>query len=534
MSGRGLSELSMLTVTRLAARALLKRLPDGSDFGAVCMDLAPYDAAPVALLRNRLAALPVNERNYWIGTLYTLMMTQEARRAQAAYFTPPYLAEAVIDLAVEHGFDLRRHDVLDPAAGGAAFLSIIAARMRDAGAKPLDIAYRLNGVEIDRCLAEISEHLISEQLGGFRGRRIVETHDSLHTTTHASYNLVIANPPYGRITPAALKDDHWRKVAHSGHINRYAVFTELCLRVAKLGGLVALVVPSSFRGGPFYDKMRSFIASQGQILALGTVTNREDVFADVQQDISVLLVRKGAIHRTILPVNFPEFTAKGITRPVPTGVLSDDISSPWLAPSDSNRERGGATIADYGVVAKAGYFVWNREQDKFCKGEETNAFPLVWAKNVRPGRPCVPVNRTGDGVDFVRVPEGSQAIVSTPAIILQRTSNNSQPRRILAAIVDKDSVAPWKGFVSENHTIVVYGPDADEVALLAKLLNTRAVDERYRAVSGTATVSVQLLRQLDLPPPKVFRKALRKTKDPEKAALIAYAMGGGNRLAEAS
>lgn len=524
----------MLTVARMAARTLLKELPEGADLGAVCMDLASYSSQPIEHLRRRLLNLSINERNYWIGTLYTLMMTQEARRAQAAYFTPPYLAEAVIDLAVEHGFDLLRHDVLDPAAGGAAFLSIIAARMRVAGAKPDNIAYRLNGVEMDSCLAEISEHLIAEQLDGYRGRRLVEIGDSLHATPLASYNLVIANPPYGRITPNDLKDDRWTKVAHMGHINKYAVFTELCLRVAKPRGLVVLVIPSSFRGGPLYDKMRSFIAAQGQILALGTVTNREDVFADVAQDISVLLVRKGSEHRTILPVNFPDFTANGIQRPVPTGSLPIDVSSPWLAPADSNRERGGATIADYGVVAKAGYFVWNREQEKFCDREDANAFPLIWAKNVRPGQPCVPANRTADGVDFVRVPEGSQAVVSSPALIIQRTSNSNQPRRIIAATVDKDSVAPWKGFVSENHTIVVYGPNSEMVVLLAKLLNTSAVDERYRAVSGTATVSVKLLRELDLPPPEVFREALRATSDPEAAAAIAYRTGGGGRLAEVS
>ncbi|CVI59702.1 N-6 DNA methylase [Agrobacterium deltaense NCPPB 1641] len=532
--GREQGRPPMLAVAKATARAILQELPSDVDLGGICLDLTPYRFQAVEVFRSRLSDLHVHERNYWIGTLYTLMVTQEARRRQAAYFTPPYLAEAVIDLAVEHGFDLLRHDVLDPAAGGAAFLSIIAARMRVAGAKAEDIAYRLNGVEIDNCLAEISEHLIAEQLDGFRGRRVVETGDSLHATPLASYNLVIANPPYGRITPNDLKDDRWTKVAHMGHINKYAVFTELCLRVAKPRGLVALVIPSSFRGGPLYDKMRSFIAGQGQILALGTVTNREDVFADVAQDISVLLVRKGSEHRTILPVNFPDFTANGIQRPVPTGSLPSDVSAPWLAPADSSRERGGATIADYGVVAKAGYFVWNREQEKFCNSEDANAFPLIWAKNVRPGQPCVPANRTADGVDFVRVPEGSQAVVSSPALVIQRTSNSSQPRRIIAAAVDKDSVARWKGFVSENHTIIVYGPDVEMIDLLAKLLNTRAVDERYRAVSGTATVSVKLLRELDLPLPEVFRTALRDTSDPEAAAMIAYKTGGGGRLAEVS
>ncbi|MBO9654447.1 MAG: N-6 DNA methylase [Agrobacterium tumefaciens] len=524
----------MLAVARMAARALSCVLPEGSDLGQVCLDLKPYDTKAVDDLRTRLATLKASERNYWIGTLYTLMISPEARRTQAAYFTPPDLAEAVIDLSIEQGFDLRRHAVLDPAAGGAAFLSLIAERMRAEDIDPINIADRLNGVEIDHCLAEMSESLIAEQLGGLRKRQIVTTGDSLRTEFPASYDLVIANPPYGRITPKDLTDDHWMKVAHSGHINKYAVFTELCFRVAKPGGLVALVMPSSFRGGPLYDRMRSFIAGQGQILALGTVTNREDVFADVTQDISVLLVRKGSAHRSSAPVRFPSFTAGGMARPVPAGSLPSNMSSPWLAPWDSRKERGGCTIGTYGASAKAGYFVWNRSQDKFCQSSDPQAFPLIWAKNVRPGKECAPQNRKGDGVDFVRVPEGSQAIVTAHAIIVQRTTNSSQPRRIVAAMVDENSIEPWKGFVSENHTIVVYGENVGNLSLLAALLNTKAVDERYRAVSGTATVSVKLLRELDLPSPEAFRDALAKSFDADEAAVLAYQRSGCSRLAEAS
>lgn len=121
LKGRDQSALPMLTVAKAAARTLLKDLPEDADIGSVCIDLNPYVSKEVISFRTRLAALPTHERNYWIGTLYTLMMSPADRRAQAAYFTPPYLADAVIDMAVDHGFDVARHDVLDPAAGGAAF-----------------------------------------------------------------------------------------------------------------------------------------------------------------------------------------------------------------------------------------------------------------------------------------------------------------------------------------------------------------------------------------------------------------------------
>ncbi|MBZ7925009.1 Eco57I restriction-modification methylase domain-containing protein [Ensifer adhaerens] len=534
LRGRDQFGLPMLAVVRAAARELSQVVPEGADLGEVCLHLGSFDTKAVDVLRLRLSSLAASERNYWIGTLYTLMISADLRRAQATYFTRPDLAEAVIDLAIEHGFDLREHSVLDPAAGGAAFLSLIAHRMRAEKLDPADIASRLNGVEIDVSLATMSESLIAEQLEGYAGRRIVSPGDSLRHEFAKSYDLVIANPPYGRITAKDLENDHWMKVAHSGHINKYAVFTELCFRLTKPGGLVALVIPSSFKGGPLYDRMRSFIANRGQILALGTVVSREDVFADVTQDISVLLVRVGGSHPPSAAVKFPSFIAGGIARPVPAGILPGDVSMPWLAPWDSRRDRGGATIADYGGHVKAGYFVWNRSQEKFCASTDPGALPLFWAKNIRAGTPCKPRNRKNDGTDFVTVPKDSPAIISGPAIMVQRTTNSSQSRRIVAAVVDQNSIAGWPGFVSENHTIVITGDRADDLALLASLLNTKAVDERYRAVSGTATVSVKLLRELDLPWPQSFRDALLNGFDAEEAAVLAYRNGERRPLAEAS
>ncbi len=524
----------MLAVAKAAARALSKVVPTDIDLAKVCLDLQSYEIQEVITLRTRLSRLTASERNYWIGTLYTLMISAETRRAQATYFTRPDLADAVIDLAVDHGFDVRDHSVLDPAAGGAAFLSLIAQRMRAEQLEPSDIAARLNGVELDPCLAEMSEILIAEQLEGFKNRVIVATGDSLRRDFAPSHDLVIANPPYGRITPRDLADERWRQVAHSGHINKYAVFTEICFRATKPGGLVALVIPSGFKGGPFYDRMRSFIANQGQILVLGNVVSREDVFADVTQDISVLLVRKGGAHPRSAQVKFPSFVAGGVARPVPAGPLPTDTSSPWLAPGDSRRERGGATIAAYGASAKAGYFVWNRSKERFCEPTDPGAVPLIWAKNIRPGRACTPRNRKDDGTDFVLVPKGSPAIVTGPAIMLQRTTNSSQPRRLVAAMVDRTSTAAWTGFVSENHTIVITGSCEVSLSLLAILLNTKAVDERYRAVSGTATVSVKLLRELDLPSPQSFSAALNDGHDAEEAAVIAYRDRVSANLAEAS
>src|SRR5262249_48656564 len=154
--------------------------------------------------------------------------------------------------------------------------------------------------------------------------------------------------------------------------------------------------------------------------------------------------------------------------------------------------------ADYGVVARAGYFVWNREGDRLAETASGGAFPLIWAKNVRAGSYCQPGGKDGRAANFVRFERESTSIVRGPAAVLQRTTNDKQKRRLIASVVSPRVVQKWGGFVTENHTIVLTGNSLATVELVAALLNTKAVDDRYRRVSGTAAVSVTLLRLLDL------------------------------------
>lgn len=518
---------TLLAHARAAARDLAKFAVTSQTRADLCLDLLSDIGADPRhdTFRRILRALPDDERHYWVGTLYTLLLPPKVRRSQATYFTPPIVADAVVDLAIEAGFDLENDTVLDPAAGGAAFLSTLAGRMAIAGLNAEKVAYRLNGIEIDTGLARLSNRLIAERLGSHLPREVILTGDALRVTIPASYGLVIANPPYGRITLDDVRGTAWRQVAHSGHINKYALFAELCFRHARPGGIVALVIPSSFRAGPLYDRMRAFIRSQAEVLAVGSIAGRDGVFIDVAQDISLLIARKGKMHDADTPVRFPLIGLLPLSTPIVEQQLPAEAGDAWPLPAIDPALVGGATLADYGVTARAGYFVWNREKDRLVTklGHGQRGFPLVWAKNVRSGELCKPAGKRGAGTDFVIFPEESTAIISGAAAVMQRTTNDKQPRRLVAAIVDPAVLSKWGGFVSENHTIVLAGDDLDKLALAVRLLNTAAVDRRYRRVSGTAAVSVTLLRQLDLPSPVAFAAALAASdNDAEAAASAAY------------
>jgi adenine-specific DNA-methyltransferase len=474
------SKTTLLARARLAAKDLARDTFSLRARAEACLDLLADIGTDsrIESFRRALHVLPVDERHYWIGTLYTLMLPSKVRRSQATYFTPPAIADAVVNFAIEAGFDLSKDDVLDPAAGGAAFLSTIAGRMASAGLPASEVAYRLNGIEIDAGLATLSQRLIADRLGIALQRDIVVIADALRVSIPASYGLVIANPPYGRMSIDEVREMAWQRVAHSGHINKYALFAELCFRHAKPGGVVALVIPSSFRAGPLYDRMRSFIRSRGEVLTIGSISGRNGVFLDVAQDISVLIVRKGNAHRRDAKVRFPVISTTPSAAHAVEEALPSNPEDAWPLPTVDPETIGGAKLADYGVTARAGYFVWNRERNRLvAKLGRDRGFPLIWAKNVRPGEFCHPLGKKGTKTDFVTFADNSAAVVRSPAAVMQRTTNDKQPRRLVAAMVDPAVVARWGGFVTENHTIVLTAGDPNRLALAVSLLNTGAVDQ---------------------------------------------------------
>ena len=521
------SKSALLAHARSAAKHLADSAQTMQSRANACLDLLSDigNDERVAAFRRVLHALPMDERHYWVGTLYTLMLPSKVRRSQATYFTPPAVADAVVDMAIAAGFDLATDDVLDPAAGGAAFLSTLAGRMKIADQPSREVAHRLNGIEIDEGLATLSRRLICERLGAPLPREVIVGGDALRYPIPASYGLVIANPPYGRMSLDEVQGNAWKRVAHRGHINKYALFTELCFRHAKPDGIVALVIPSSFRAGPLYDRMRAFIRSQGEVLSIGSIAGRDGVFVDVAQDISVLVARKGKPHPRGTMVSFPVVGRAPTAEAAVEHSLPREAGDAWPLPAADPRDIGGATLADYGVTARAGYFVWNREGARLVDklGSRQRGYPLIWAKNVRLHKDCQPAGKKNTKADFVTFDGDSTAIIKTAAAVMQRTTNDKQPRRLIAAMVDPAVVEKWGGFVTENHTIVLTADGPEKLRTAIALLNTAAVDQRYRRVSGTAAVSVTLLRQLDLPEPAAFASALADADgDAELAALAAY------------
>lgn len=513
-----------------------------------------------AIIENRLldcesreffADLPHDEKHYWVASLYALLMPKGRRRRLAVYFTPPQLAEHAIDALIEAGIDPCKHRVLDPASGGAAFLAPLAGRIAsdlkmhgsDSHSILETIESRLEGIEIEPHLTQLSQLLLADLLHdeiADAGRDlqvpIRRTNALKLYEPERRFDAIIGNPPYGRVfRPSKEVLTRFAPVITDGYVNLYALFIEHAIRWVRPGGIICLIVPTSFIGGPYFGALRKRMLQSTQIQRIDPIDKRSDVFLDVLYDVCNLVLKKkkggerptlatssilrvGEKPRVLGCIDLPQSPNKRVWG-LPDGVLDDQLFHESLE-----------TLGDYGYITRTGYFVWNREQHRYRTGfkPRTTEVPLYWAHNVRANRVCTPLDGEygSQRIGFVKISNSSSAIVCTDALLLQRTTNRRQKRRLVVGMIREKRVPGDRGFVCENHTILVL-PDPDRpqrvsLTTLCRLLNTAAVDGRFRRISGSVSVSTKALRDLPLPAASAVSSAFVSGVAAEEAAYEAY------------
>jgi len=540
--------------------ALYRRLRDLRDIASKLKRsrMTPLQVCE-AIIEKRLAdrtvrafflGLPDDERHYWIASLYALLMPKARRRRLAAYFTPPHLAQHAIDAILEVGIRPGQHRILDPASGGAAFLLPLAARIvekgRARGARPKtilqEIERTLSGVEIEPGLADLSQILLADLLrteiesSGIKLGSLVQRANTLKLAPPKMlYDAVIGNPPYGRILrPTATMLKRYRAVISDGYVNLYALFVEQALQWVRPGGVVCLVIPMSFVGGPYFAELRKRILQSSSVLRLDLIDKRSDVFLDVLYDLCVLVLRRsGGQGRMAVPKSALLRIGEPNTNLGPLDLPTELDRRVWVLPDGGENSTlfrpGFATLANYGYLIKTGYFVWNREKHRYRVGKKprANEVPLFWAHNVQANAQCSPQDGEDHEIGFAKIPKSSAGILRSDAIILQRTTNRRQRRRLIAGIIRRSHAMCQGGFVTENHTIVIIPDPAKKQILplhiVCRLLNTAAVDGRFRRISGSVSVSTKALRDLPLPAAVDVRKAFAKAPHTDdEAAAEAY------------
>ncbi|WP_116294628.1 HsdM family class I SAM-dependent methyltransferase [Cupriavidus taiwanensis] len=479
-----------------------------------------------------IAEFPVEDAGYLIGSVYTVMLPTALRSEMGAYYTPPPLVTRMLDLAEQAGFDFTHGTVIDPACGGGAFLAPVALRMwqRDQGASPewtfRRIAKRLRGIEIDPFAAWMTRVLLEAALMPLciaakrRLPDVVTVSDALRPTDIGTFDLVIGNPPYGRVTLDEAMRNHYARSLY-GHANLYGLFTDLAMRLTKPNGVVAYLTPTSFLGGQYFKALRQILMQEMTPVAFDFVADREGVFDDVlQETLLAAYTRREHADPAAVSLVIPKGLNAAKVEPIGAVALTK-TGDPWLLP----RSAGDAAflsaidcmptrLSDLGYAVSTGPLVWNRHKTQLRTESCTGALPLIWAESVVSQGFVFSAERRNH-VPYILVQQDqAHLVVRKPCVLVQRTTSKEQNRRILAAVLPEDFLAKFGGAVVENHLnmVVAPSPNLAQVApgTISALLNTEAVDRAFRCISGSVAVSAYELNALPLPTVKQV-KSLEKS-----------------------
>jgi len=464
-----------------------------------------------------------------ISVTYTAMLPGELRARYGIYYTPPALTRRLIAMASEAGVDWTTCRVLDPACGGGAFLAPAALRILEAlpGCEPTillqNIGNRLRGFEIDPFAAWMAQAFLEIALddvcrsAGRRLPELVTTCDSLTQEANGErFDLVIGNPPYGRITlPPDLRQRYRRSLY--GHANQYGVFTDLALRWTAPGGVIAYVTPTSFLAGEYFKALRALLAREAPPVAVDFIADRRGVFEDVLQETLLATYRRDGSADTAR-VHYILVDTEGSAAISEAGDfrLPADPSKPWLlprvpehAPLIARLADMPARLEDWGYKVSTGPLVWNRHKDQLRARPGRNAYPLIWAEAIAgPGRFMFRAEKRNHKPYF-EVRRGDQWLtIDRPCVLLQRTTAKEQSRRLIAAELPESFIREHGLAVVENHLNMIRplnGAPMVSPAAVAAFLNSEIVDLAFRCISGSVAVSAFELEALPLPSVKQAR-----------------------------
>ncbi len=463
------------------------------------------------------------EAGYCLGRLYTALIPDNLRSQYGVYYTPPVLAERLMDMAEAAGVDWSRDTVLDPACGGGAFLAPVARRMATAlsGKSPLStvrhIAEHLEGFEIDPFAAWLTQVFLEVTLiellrtANLRLPPLVRVKDTLSDEkTDTSYDVVIGNPPYGKVR---LNEHERRRYQRSlyGHANLYGLFVDQALRFAGEGGVIAYVTPTSFLAGQYFKELRTLLHYLARPTNIDLVSARSGIFEDVLQETLLITCRKKNRSK-IATAHVLELTSLAQLKVTPVGEFDFPVkgSAPWIIPRSAGQSRivrglncMRSRLRDYGYRVRTGPLVWNRHKSQLRMTPSSGCYPLIWAESItKDGQFVFRAKKKNHRPFYEPKAKEDWLIVRHPCVLLQRTTAKEQNRRLVAAELPRSFIEQHGAVVIENHVNMViptYGQAKVSPAALAAILNSRVVDEAFRCINGSVAVSAYELAALPLP-----------------------------------
>lgn len=336
-------------------------------------------------LSSWLADRPFLESAFWLSSAYAIWVGNDVRSKMSLYFTPPVLANRLIDNLISQGASLIDDVWVDPACGGGAFLAPVALRMIDTmsqeGLEPAQIVEKvtsnLRGNDLNETLAFLSSQFVLMALYKFitlsniKPEITISVGNGLKSTLWdgRKADVILCNPPYRKMKSVEVSDyfDEYAEIIE-GQPNIYGLFIRQCLRIGRDQSLIGLLTPTSYLSGKYFSKLRRLALTEATMRQLDLVDDREGVFIGVSQGAAISLFQKCRTSRTRNDTTIYALSITGKFSEVGKCRLTANTDA-WPIPRRKGDQdlvqraaRSPYRLPDFGYSARVGTYVDYRDK----------------------------------------------------------------------------------------------------------------------------------------------------------------------------
>lgn len=220
--------------------------------------------------------------------LPTKWADREKLREKGQFWTPGWVAGAMVRYAIGNGSKL----LFDPAAGRGAFLNAL----RSFGAESKGVQFY--GTDIDSAVLDDAVYRAPGNL--------VEKRDFIHNPPTASFDSIVANPPYIRHhrlsagTKAMLQSIARRNLGRSidGRAGLHVFFFIQALERLAPGGRLAFIMPADTCEGVFSQALWKWVTSKYCLEAVISFAPEATPFPGVDTNAMIFMIRRvGALEK---------------------------------------------------------------------------------------------------------------------------------------------------------------------------------------------------------------------------------------------
>lgn len=191
------------------------------------------------------------------------------------YFTPRH----VVDMCVSAIAPKEGELICDPACGSAAFLISAHAHLssNNQNASLFGFDYSRRAVEVARLASLIgSNNEISinqlDSLNQVRPSRLSTENDTIEDVMgegFEGFDVIITNPPFaGDVSASEYASTYDIARLFAKKVERDVLFVERCIRLLKVGGRMAIVLPDNKISGSSFGQLRHWISKNAKVNAV--------------------------------------------------------------------------------------------------------------------------------------------------------------------------------------------------------------------------------------------------------------------------